>query len=228
MNLRGHFDTHYVGWNLKYSDAKRCAEWEREFKDFVRHRDLPQLEIVYIPNDHTAGTAPGYPTPQAYVAINDSAVGKLVNDVSHSVYWRSTAIFILEDDAQDGPDHVSDQRSTFYVASPYAKPGVHHEHYTTAGVIRTIELILGLKPLSIYDASALPMYAAFDRHADLRPFDAIAPKIDVDAINLKTAYGAHTSAALDFSSPDETNPALLNDIIARAVHNVRSLRYQGR
>lgn len=228
LNLRGHFDPHYVGWSLKYSDLQRFAEWEREFTNFVRHRDLPQLEIVYIPNDHTAGTAPGYPTPQAYVAINDRAVGNLVDDVSHSPYWRSTAIFVLEDDAQDGPDHVSDQRSTFYIASPYAKPGVHHEHYTTAGVLHTIELLLGLKPLSIYDATALPMYAAFDLHADLRPYDAIAPKIDVDAVNLKTAYDARASAALNFSEPDATNPALLNDIIAHAIHNVRSLRYQGR
>lgn len=228
LALRGHFDPHYVGWNLKYSDAKRFAEWQSEFEGFVRHRDLPQLEIVYIPNDHTAGTAPGYPTPQAYVAINDSAVGRLVDDVSHSRYWKSTAIFALEDDAQDGPDHVSDQRSTFYVASPYAKTGVHHEQYTTAGVVHTIELILGLKPLSIYDATALPMYAAFDTRPDLRPFDAIPPQIDVDAVNLKTAYDARASAALDFHDPDETNPAILNNIIAHAVHNVRSLRYQGR
>lgn len=228
LSLRGHFDPHFVGWSLKYSDAERLTEWEREFELFVSHRDLPQLEIVYLPNDHTAGTAPGYPTPQAYVAINDGAVGRLVADVSHSAYWRSTAIFILEDDAQDGPDHVSDQRSTFYVASPYAKAGVYHEHYTTAGVVHTIELILGLKPLSIYDATALPMYAAFGLRADVRPFDEIAPQIDVDAVNLKTAYDARTSAGLDFSDPDETNPALLNAIIAHAVHNVRSLRYQGR
>lgn len=227
LNLRGHFDPHYVGWNVKYSDEKRFAEWQREFEGFVRRRDLPQLEIVYIPNDHTAGTAPGYPTPQAYVAINDNAVGKLVDAVSHSPYWKSTAIFILEDDAQDGPDHVSDQRSTFYVASPYAKPGVHHEHYTTAGVVHTIELLLGLRPLSIYDVTALPMYAAFDLRPDLHAFDAMPPRIDADAVNRKTAYGARTSAALDFDDPDETNPALLNTIIAHAVHNVRSMRYQG-
>lgn len=212
--LAGHFDPRYIGWDLSYSDLSRYAEWQREFDAFVRAHDLPQLEIVYLPNDHTSGTAPGHLTPQAYIATNDLAVGKLVEHVSHSPYWRSTAIFILEDDAQNGPDHVSDQRSTFYIASPYARGGVRHEHYSTAGFVRTIELLLGLKPLSIYDATARPLYDAFALTAiNAQPYIAVRPGIDLHAVNTHAAYDAEISAKLDFSRPDAVDPRLLNDII---------------
>jgi YVTN family beta-propeller protein len=217
-NLRGRFDPRYIGWDLSYSDLSRYAEWKREFDAYVANRDLPQLEIVYLPNDHTYGTAPGKPTPQAYVATNDWALGKLVDTVSHSPYWRSTAIFILEDDAQNGPDHVSDQRSTFYIASPYALGGVHHARYSTVSVVHTIELLLGLPPLSIYDQTARPMYGAFATHpVNAAPFVAVRPQIDLKAVNAKTAYGAAISAKLDFTRPDAVDPALLNDILAHAV-----------
>ncbi len=140
--LAGHFDPAYVGWDLGTSDGARFEEWQREFARFVAGKNLPQLEIVYLPNDHTSGTRPGALTPQAYVATNDLAVGHLVEAVSHSPYWRSTAIVILEDDAQNGADHVSDQRSTFYIASAYARGGVQHAHYSTSSFVRTIETLL--------------------------------------------------------------------------------------
>lgn len=212
-NLQGHFDPHSIGWDLNTSDEARVAEWRREFNGFVRNNNLPQFEMVYLPNDHTSGTKAGALTPQAYVAINDHALGELVDAVSHSPYWKSTAIFALEDDAQNGPDHVSNQRSPFYVASAYAKPGTHHHHYSTESVVHTMELILGLKPLSIYDATAEPLYDAFGTVADLRPFNVIAPKIDIRAKNAKTAYGARISATLDFSKPDAADPSVLTDVI---------------
>jgi hypothetical protein len=216
--LRNAFDPRYIGWDLDYSDLSRYAEWKREFSAYVAAGNLPQLEIVYLPNDHTAGTAPRHLTPQAYVATNDLAVGKLVDTVSHSRYWKSTAIFILEDDAQNGPDHVSDQRSTFYIASPYARGGVQRGHYSTVSFVRTMELILGLQPLSIYDQTARPLYDAFSTHAaNAAPFTALAPAIHLNETNKLTAYGAAISAKLDFSHPDAVNPALLNDIIAHAV-----------
>ena len=216
--LAGSFDPQYVGWDLSYSDLSRYAEWKREFQSFAAHGNLPQLEIVYLPNDHTSGTVPGKLTPQAYVATNDLAVGKLVDMVSHSRYWKSTAIFILEDDAQNGPDHVSDQRSTFYIASPYARGGVQHGHYSTVSFIHTIELLLGIRPLSIYDQTARPLYDAFSTRAvNAAPFTALAPRIRLNATNAKTAYDAAVSAKLDFTHPDAVNPALLNDIIAHAV-----------
>lgn len=216
--LRNAFDPRYIGWDLSYSDVSRYLEWKREFAGFVAHGDLPQFEIIYLPNDHTSGTVSGKPTPQAYVATNDAAVGKLVDTVSHSRYWKSTAIFILEDDAQNGPDHVSDQRSTFYIASPYARGGVQHGHYSTVSFVRTIEMLLGMKPLSIYDETARPLYDAFSTHAvNAKPFTALAPLIRLNQLNRKTAYGAAISAKLDFSHPDAADPRVLNDVIAHAV-----------
>ncbi|HEV3152389.1 MAG TPA: beta-propeller fold lactonase family protein [Candidatus Baltobacteraceae bacterium] len=218
--LTGHFDPHFVGWDLSYMDDDRYAEWLREFRQFVAGSNLPQLEIVYFPNDHTAGSAPGMRTPTAYVAMNDWAVGRLVDTVSHSKYWRSTAIFILEDDAQDGPDHVSDQRSTFYVASPYAKGGVRHLHYSTSSFVRSMEILLGLQPLSIYDATARPLYDAFSATpANAAPFTALRPQTSMTAVNQRTAYGADRSARMDFSRPDAANERALNDILAHNSNN---------
>lgn len=215
--LAGHFDPHYIGWDLQYSDSARYAEWHREFAQFVAAGNLPQLEIVYLPNDHTSGTKAGARTPQAYVAENDWAVGRLVQDVARSRYWKSSAIFIVEDDAQNGPDHVSDQRSTFYVASPYAIAGVHHAHYSTVSVLHTIELMLGLPALSIYDATARPLYEAFAASPDNAvPFLAVKPAVDMNARNTKAAYGAAISAKLDFSKPDAADPRVLSDILAHA------------
>jgi YVTN family beta-propeller protein len=220
----GHVCPHAPGWNLDISDQVRYEAWKAEFEGYVAHHDLPQLEIVRLPNDHTMGTRPGALTPQAYVAQNDYAVGELVDTVSHSPYWKSTAIFIIEDDAQDGPDHVDDQRTTFYLASPYAKPGVHHDWYTTAGVLHTIEILLGMKPMSIYDATAQPLYAAFSlRPVNAQPYDVIPPQIDLNARNSKMAYGAAESMKLDFSHADHASPRILNAILARVAGRPRHI-----
>jgi YVTN family beta-propeller protein len=216
--LQGHYDPAYVGWNLKYSDQDRFNEWKREFDKFVADGKLPQLEFMYLPNDHTAGTQANMPTPEAFMAINDWVVGQVVDAVSHSRYWKSTAIFILEDDAQNGPDHVSDQRSTFYVASPYARGGVDHSHYSTVSFVRTIELLLGLAPLSVADTTAQPLYNLFAAQAiNAQPYDAVKPSIDMTAVNKRAAYGSAISSRLDFSQPDAVNPAVLNDILKHAV-----------
>jgi DNA-binding beta-propeller fold protein YncE len=213
-SLGTRFDPHYVGWDLDYSDLDRVKEWKREFDGFVAAGTLPQLEYVWLPNDHTAGTRAGKRTPAAYIATNDYAVGQIVAAISHSKVWGSSAIFITEDDAQDGADHVSDQRTTLYVASPYARGVAVHDHFATVSVLRTIELLLGMQPLSNYDATAVPLYAAFTTTADLAPFDAIPPKIDTTARNAKVAYGAALSARLDFRRPDAVAPGILTDILA--------------
>ncbi len=216
--LQGHYDPAFVGWNLKYSDQDRFNEWRREFDTFVTNRNLPQLEIVYFPNDHTSGTQVNMPTPEAFVATNDWVVGQLVDAVSHSPYWKSTAIFVLEDDAQNGPDHVSDQRSTFYIASPYARGGVDHTHYSTVSFMRTIELLLGLAPLSVADTTTQPLYTLFALNpVNAAPYDAIKPGIDMTAVNKRAAYGSAISAHLDFSKPDAVDPRVLNDILRHAV-----------
>ena len=217
-----HTDPKYAGYTFTISDLDREAEWEREFRAFERNGDLPALEIVRLPNDHTQGTKRDTLTPQAYVAQNDDALGKLVDAVSHSRYWAGTAIFIIEDDAQDGPDHVDEHRTTFLLASPYARGGLQHTMYTTAGVLRTIELILGLPPMTTYDARATPLYAAFTSKPDTRPYDAIAPKINIEARNKKTAYRAQDAAKLDFRHADAVDEATLNDMLWHAVKGTRS------
>jgi hypothetical protein len=213
-SLGNRFDPHYVGWNLDYSDLDRVKEWKREFDSLLAADTLPQLEYVWLPNDHTAGTRAGKLTPAAYIATNDYAVGQIVDAISHSKVWASSAIFITEDDAQDGADHVSDQRTTLYIASPYARGGVIHDHFATVSVLRTIELLLGLRPLSNYDATAAPLYAAFTTTANLAPFGVIAPKADLTTRNSKVAYGSALSARLDFRRPDAVAPAILTDILA--------------
>ena len=216
-HLEGHTDLNYRGYDTSYNDADREREWAREFAGYVERGDLPSLEIVRLPDDHTSGTRPGERTPSAMVAENDLAFGRIVDAVSHSKYWASTAIFAIEDDAQNGADHVDDQRTTLYLASPYARAGIRHEHYSSAGVLRTIELILGLPPMSAYDAAARPLYAAFGTAADQRPYEAITPSVDRAAKNAPSAYRARDSARLDFSHADAVPPAVLNDILWHAV-----------
>lgn len=215
-SLGDRFDPHYVGWNLNYSDLDRVKEWKLEFDRFLAADSVPQLEYMWLPNDHTAGTRAGALTPSAYVATNDYAVGEIVDAISHSKIWASSAIFITEDDAQDGADHVSDQRTTAYVVSPYATGGLKHQHFSTLSMIRTIELLLGMKPLSAYDATAVPLYAAFGSNPNLAPFDVVPYRIDVNARNAKVAYGERVSEHIDFRLPDRAPPGVLADIIAHA------------
>jgi hypothetical protein len=213
-SLRGLYDPHYKGWDLDYSDLDRVREWHREFAAFVKTDSVPQLEWMWLPNDHTYGSKAGKLTPPAYVATNDEALGQIVDIVSHSPVWASSAIFVIEDDAQDGADHVSDQRTTMFVISPYANGGLQHGHYSTLSILRTIELILGMPPLSVYDATAVPLSAAFGDTPRLAPYDALPPEIDIDQRNGVTAYAAALSARLDFSKPDAVPPAIMQDIIA--------------
>jgi len=205
-SLAGLYDPRYVGWNLDYSDLNRVKEWRREFVDFIHNGNLPQLEYIWLPNDHTYGRRPGKLTPASMVAQNDYALGEIADTISHSPVWRSSAIFVIEDDAQDGPDHVSGQRTTFFLVSPYARGGLQHAHYSTVSVLRTMELMLGLQPLSTYDGMAVSLRAAFSPVARLAPYTVIPPKISLYNRNLKTAYNARLTAKLDFSRPDANPP----------------------
>ncbi|MEO9170452.1 MAG: bifunctional YncE family protein/alkaline phosphatase family protein, partial [Candidatus Baltobacteraceae bacterium] len=216
--LKDRIDPRYPGFNLDISDETRVDEWQREFDAFAAQRNVPAFEIIRLPNDHTYGTRAGSLTPQAYVAQNDHAFGRIVDRISHSPYWSSSVVIAIEDDAQNGPDHVDNQRTTLYIASPYAAPGVHRAHYSTSGVVRTIELFLGLPPMSIYDAVAPPLYDAFGTVPEATPYTVLPPQIDVNAKNLRTAYGAAASARLDFTNADAADPAVLNDILEHAAH----------
>jgi DNA-binding beta-propeller fold protein YncE len=220
--LRPRTDRLFATVDFDIPDMDRFAEWKREFDLFEQKHTLPQLEIVYFARDHTEATKPGSVTPQGMVADNDQAVGNLVDAVTHSADWKSTAIFVLEDDAQSGPDHVDEQRSTFYLASPYAAGGVSHAHYTTASVLRTIEILLGLPPMTPYDAGAAPLSGAFRNTLDLRSFTALPLQVRVDERNSPLAYRAGDSAQMNFSIADNVPDGKMNDILWHAVKGLNA------
>jgi YVTN family beta-propeller protein len=202
-------DHRYTGWDLAVRDSLRADEFLRELHQAEAGGTLPQLMILDLPQDHTYGLQPGRPTPRAMVADNDRALGRIVAALSRSRFWSRTAIFVLEDDAQNGPDHVDAHRSPLLVASPWVRRGlVDHGFYTTASVLRTIELILGLKPMSQYDAAATPLFAAFTTTADSTPYAALAARWPLDETN--PARGHSMLDHRVFLRPDMANENVLN------------------
>jgi YVTN family beta-propeller protein len=219
-----HVDKRYIGWSLYCPDHLiREPEWAREFNGYVKNGNLPSLEIVYLPNDHTEGTLLNRATPESYMADNDLALGKLVQKVSHSPYWGSTAIFVLEDDAQDGPDHVDTHRSVAEVISPYTQTaGVDSTHYDTASMLATIEDLLGLPPMSIYDQRATPMWNAFKPWPDMQPYIAIEPTVIPFGEpgfprNTRSSPLSNWSSRQDFTKPDGPNEDILNKAIWESI-----------
>jgi hypothetical protein len=199
-------------------DSDRVDVFLREFAEFEKNNNLPQLIVMSLPEDHTTGTNPGTFTPQACVASNDLALGRLVEAVSKSKYWKDTAIFVIEDDAQNGPDHVDAHRTVGLVISPYTKRGhLDSTQYATVSMVRTMELILGLPPLSQYDAAARPMFDSFTDTANLRPYACEQARIDIEAMNTALSYGAERSAKMDFSEVDLIDDFELNEILWHAV-----------
>jgi hypothetical protein len=177
------------------------------------------MSIVYLPNDHTNGMRVGMPTPQFYAAENDYAIGRLVQEVSASPYWKDTAILVLEDDAQDGPDHVDAHRSPALVISAYNRPGaLVHQYHNTVSLIRTMEVLLGMPPMNQLDASAAPI-DIFQSDADLRPYRAIFPDVAADNWLVRPAHDAETAHWIqqtkkqDLTAADMADPQVLNQII---------------
>jgi YVTN family beta-propeller protein len=219
-NLVGHFDPRYHSFDLHFSEADRFAEWKREFDQFVANGQMPALELLRMPNDHTEGTSAGYRTPAAYVAENDQYVGEVVDAVSHSPYWKNTLIVVTEDDAQNGPDHVDGHRTTSLVISAYNSHDqltVDHTLYDTSSMVRTVELVLGLKPMSQYDAQATPMWRLFNGTYDATPYSVTTSKIAPAALNARLAPGAALSASLNFAVEDRAPAGVLNRLIWRSV-----------
>ncbi len=214
-SLQGHIDPLYRGFDLNYTDQDRISEWQREFEGYVAHHNLPQLEIVRLPNDHTSGMRPGAKSPYAMLADNDYALGRLVETVSKSPYWKTTVIFSVEDDAQAGPDHVSDHRAEVLVIGARVKRHVvDHTHYTTSSVLRTIEEILGLPPMSQYDAGATTMFRLQADTTDAQPWTVQAPSVNLNDVNPPNPDGK-TSQAMDFSHADAADPVALNAMLWR-------------
>jgi hypothetical protein len=196
--------------------VKRVERFVSELKRFEREGDMPRLQVVRLPNDHTSGAAVGKPTPTAHVADNDLAFGRMIEAISHSKFWPETAVFVVEDDAQNGPDHVDAHRTIAYVLSPYVRRGaVDSTLYATSSMLRTMELILGLKPMSQFDAAALPMFGSFQAQPDLRPYQARPVTVDLDQRNLKTAWGSRIR--MDLSREDAVDDLVLNQVIWRSV-----------
>jgi DNA-binding beta-propeller fold protein YncE len=222
--LKGHFDPGYPGFDLNYPDVKRAERFVSELKGFESEGEMPRLVIVKLPNDHTSGGAAGKPTPTAQVADNDRGVGMIVDAVSHSKFWPQTAIFILEDDAQNGPDHVDAHRSPAFVISPYTKRhAVDSTMYSTSSMVRTMELLLGLQPMSQFDAAATPMFNAFQVQRDLTPYDAVATQVDLNALNPERGANAERSRKMDFRQEDLVDDELLNEAIWHAVRGEGSV-----
>jgi YVTN family beta-propeller protein len=221
--LEGLFCPDYPPFNVNILDNTRVDAWLREFREFEKNGKLPSLSIIRLGNDHTAGTRPGARTPRAMIAENDTALGRVVEAVSHSRYWKESAIFVLEDDAQNGPDHVDAHRSPALVISPFTKRRVVDSTlYTTSSVLRTMELILGLEPMSQYDASAPPMYGAFQPTADTAPFAALPARVPLDELNTSTAFGAQASLRMNLDDADMAPELELNEIIWRSVRGADS------
>jgi YVTN family beta-propeller protein len=226
--LWGHVARDYRGSGTR--DTENMKVFLREFDEYENNFDSPDPEkrlpnyiVMSLPENHTNGTRPGSFTPVAMVASNDVAVGMLVERVSHSKYWASTAIFMIEDDAQEGPDHVDARRTAGLVISPYVKRGiVDSTLYSTSSMLRTIELLLGLPPMSQYDAAAMPMYASFGTDADLTPFSLRPAQVDLAAKNTEKSYGARLSQEMDFSDLDRAPMHELNEILWKSVKGTES------
>ncbi len=213
----------YRGWDLDYSDVKRADAWLKEFDAYDEGDSLPQFQIIKLPNDHTAGTRKGSLSPRAMVAQNDRALGMIVERISHSRFWKESAVFVLEDDAQNGPDHVDAHRSIALVVSPYTKRHyVDHTMYSTSGMLRTMELILGLPPMSQYDASATPMFASFSSSPDITPFIARKNIIDLQEKNALGAFGQARMEAFNLSREDMVPDNEFNEIIWKSVKGAAS------
>jgi YVTN family beta-propeller protein len=221
--LLGHTDPQYPGWDLSTPDQVRIDRWLDVFQGYQQLGSMPTVQFVYLPSDHTAGTTPRAGRPEAMVADNDLAFGRLVEAVSHSQFWGSTAIFGLEDDAQDGPDHVDGHRSTAYVISPYTQTGsVDSTFYSSVSVLRTIELILGLPPMTQFDAAANPMTAAFTSTPNMRPFTALPANVNLNAKNTLDSPMATASISIDFSAPDRIPMRLMNVILWKSMRGPHS------
>jgi DNA-binding beta-propeller fold protein YncE len=222
--LDDHIHPTYPPFDLSIPDEKRIQIFTDEFKQFVANGTVPHLTIIRLPRDHTNGTTPGAFTPTSMIAENDLALGELVELISHSSIWKESAIFILEDDAQNGPDHVDAHRSILLSVSPFTRRGVVDSTlYTTSGVLRTMELILGLPPMSQFDAAATPMYNAFTVTPNTAPFTHLAARVSLNDKNDWASPGAAASARMDFSAPDLAPDLELNQVVWQSVRGARSV-----
>jgi YVTN family beta-propeller protein len=221
--LENHFCPYFTSWDEKVRDTTRFYQWKREFDSLLAIGQVPQFNSLRFINDHTEGQRLGRPTVFAHVADNDWAVGLFVEYLSNSSIWNETAIFIVEDDAQNGSDHVDAHRSTAYVAGGLVKRKfVDHTMYSTSSVLRTMELILGLPPMSQYDAAAEPLWRCFTATPNATPFVSLPANVDLNDKNVKQTASADLSATFDFSKEDNIPDLLFSEVIWKAVKGEES------
>jgi YVTN family beta-propeller protein len=221
----------YPGWTQEVPDVVKAADVLDHLREWSARGAMPDLVMIILPNDHTVGTSPGWCTPRACVADNDFALGRIVDGLTHSPFWREMAILVIEDDAQNGVDHVDGHRTVALAISPFAKRGsVDHTFYNQPSMVKTVELMLGLPPLSLFDLVATDMRASFIAPGDApdySPFDALEPRQSLYETNQRvgTIRGAHAaerrraaqaSARMPFDGPDEAPTEALNRIIWHA------------
>jgi hypothetical protein len=219
--LENHLCTYYTSWDQTVRDTTRVGQWKRDFDSLVAANALPQLNTLRLINDHTEGMKKNRPTPFAHVADNDLAVGMFVDYLSKSSVWNESVVFIVEDDAQNGPDHVDAHRSPAYVIGPYVKRNfVDHTSYSTSGILRTMELILGLPPMSQYDAGAEPLWRCFDSIPNNAVFNYLPPVTDIDQKNLVWNELAERSEKFDLSKEDNVPDNEFSEVIWKGVKGI--------
>lgn len=221
--LEDHISPRYPALDLSIRDNTRADIFIEELKQMIENDSVPQLNILSLPSDHTMGTRPGVPTPRAMMADNDLALGRIVEAISNSSIWKESVVFVIQDDSQNGPDHIDAHRTVSLIASPYAKRGfVDHTMYDTVSLLRTLELILGIPPMSQYDAAAVPMFDAFQDEPDMMPYRALANTWPMDELNTEQSYGAELSSRMNFADMDAAPELLLNEIIWKSVKGPNS------
>ncbi|MBC7562992.1 MAG: bifunctional YncE family protein/alkaline phosphatase family protein [Gemmatimonadaceae bacterium] len=211
----------FPGYNLDIQDQRRADIWIKELNGWVAAGEMPQLQIVRLPNDHTHGASANKPTPQAHMADNDLALGRMVEAVSKTKFWASTAIFVLEDDAQNGPDHVDSHRSLLFVVSPWAMSEAQHRFVNTTDVIATMEALLGLDALSPYDHYGRPLREIWRSAPDVRPYVALVPSTPLTDRNPARGTGAIESRKLDLRYEDVAEEDAFNRILWHAIKGTK-------
>jgi YVTN family beta-propeller protein len=216
---KDHVCSYFTGYyNQKVKDTTRVSQWKRDFDSLVVAKAVPAFNSIRLGSDHTQGMAVGRPTPFACVADNDLAVGLFVEHLSKSPIWKESAVFIVEDDAQNGPDHVDAHRSNALVISPFTKrKSVDHTMYSTSGMLRTMELILGLPPMTQYDAGATPMFRSFTSKADVTPYQSVPSNVNLSDVNTAYTPSAKRSEGLDFAEADSNDDNLFNEILWKGI-----------
>ncbi len=217
-SLEGHLCPKSPGFDLNVTDVERVRIWRQDFDSLLARGAVPQLSTIRLSNDHTSGQQLGKISPVSAVADNDLALGQLVEHISQSSIWQQSVIFVLEDDAQNGPDHVDAHRSPAFVISPYTRRATaNHTLYTTAGVLRTMELILGLPPMSQYDAAALPLFGCFQAAPNAALYQAKAARVPLDTRNTAWNRSAERSAKFNLAREDAAPDLDLNEVVWKAV-----------